>query len=42
MFVDDMARHISLMCRARGLAHDVRVRALEGIQSHDAVALIIG
>ncbi|MER5265103.1 GTP cyclohydrolase, FolE2/MptA family [Actinosynnema sp. NPDC002837] len=42
VFVEDMARDISLVCRARGLAHEVRVRNLESIHSHDAVALITG
>lgn len=42
VFVEDMARDISLTCRARGLAHAVRVRNLESIHSHDAVALITG
>ncbi|MGW4520189.1 GTP cyclohydrolase, FolE2/MptA family [Amycolatopsis sp. NPDC004378] len=42
VFVEDIARDISLACRARGLAHEVRVRNLESIHSHDAVALITG
>nr|BFE54978.1 GTP cyclohydrolase FolE2 [Saccharothrix mutabilis subsp. capreolus] len=42
VFVEDMARDISLACRARGLAHQVHVRNLESIHSHDAVAFIVG
>lgn len=42
VFVEDMARDISLACRARRLGHEVRVRNLESIHSHDAVALITG
>ncbi|WP_181785249.1 GTP cyclohydrolase I FolE2 [Streptomyces phytophilus] len=42
VFVEDMARDISQACRARGLAHSVRVRNLESIHSHDAVARVSG
>ncbi|WP_215449414.1 GTP cyclohydrolase I FolE2 [Streptomyces sp. ATCC 21386] len=42
VFVEDMARDVSLACRERGLEHAVRVRNLESIHSHDAVAHITG
>ncbi|TDC79164.1 GTP cyclohydrolase I FolE2 [Streptomyces hainanensis] len=42
VFVEDMARDISQACRERGLIHAVRVRNLESIHSHDAVAYISG
>lgn len=42
VFVEDMAREVSLACRVRGLMHEVRVRNLESIHSHDAMALVIG
>ena len=42
MFVEDMARDISRACRERGLIHTVRVRNLESIHSHDAVAYVSG
>ncbi|MFK0279859.1 GTP cyclohydrolase I FolE2 [Streptomyces sp. NPDC090499] len=42
VFVEDMARDVSRACRDRGLAHSVRVRNLESIHSHDAVAHISG
>ncbi|MFJ5884359.1 GTP cyclohydrolase I FolE2 [Kitasatospora cineracea] len=42
VFVEDMARDISLACRDRGFAHSVSVRNLESIHSHDAIARIIG
>jgi GTP cyclohydrolase I len=40
VFVEDMARDVSLACHDRGLVHSVRVRNLESIHSHDAVARI--
>lgn len=40
VFVEDMARDVSQACRDRGLVHSVRVRNLESIHSHDAVARI--
>ncbi|MFD8386996.1 GTP cyclohydrolase I FolE2 [Streptomyces sp. NPDC059679] len=42
VFVEDIARNVSETCRNRGLIHTVRVRNLESIHSHDAVALITG
>lgn len=42
VFVEDMARSISLTCRARGLHHRVRIHNLESIHSHDAVAYLYG
>ncbi|MFI9812282.1 GTP cyclohydrolase I FolE2 [Saccharothrix variisporea] len=42
VFVEDMAREISVACRSRGLVHRVHVRNLESIHSHDAVALVVG
>jgi GTP cyclohydrolase I len=41
-FVEDIARDVSLTCRERGLIHAVRVRNLESIHSHDAVAYVSG
>ncbi|KOG91755.1 GTP cyclohydrolase, FolE2/MptA family [Streptomyces varsoviensis] len=41
-FVEDMAREVSAVCRAQRLRHTVRVRNLESIHSHDAVASIRG
>lgn len=40
VFVEDMARDVSLACHDRGLVHSVRVLNLESIHSHDAVARI--
>lgn len=42
VFVEDMARDVSRLCRSRDLRHEVRVRNLESIHSHDAVARITG
>ncbi|WP_371773284.1 GTP cyclohydrolase I FolE2 [Streptomyces sp. NBC_01438] len=42
VFVEDMARDVSLACRDRGLRHSVRIRNLESIHSHDAVARVAG
>ncbi|MCZ4100779.1 GTP cyclohydrolase I FolE2 [Streptomyces sp. H39-C1] len=42
VFVEDMARDLSLVCRDRGLVHSVSIRNLESIHSHDAVAHIAG
>jgi GTP cyclohydrolase IB len=42
VFVEDMARIISSACRQRGLRHSVRIRNLESIHSHDAVAYLSG
>lgn len=38
VFVEDMARELSLKCRDRALPHRVHIRNLESIHSHDAVA----
>jgi GTP cyclohydrolase I len=40
MFAEDLVRDLSLTCRDRGVAHSVRVRTLESIHSHDAVASV--
>ena len=40
VFVEDMARDVSLACHGQGLVHSVRVRNLESIHSHDAVARV--
>ncbi|MGW0902948.1 GTP cyclohydrolase, FolE2/MptA family [Streptomyces sp. NPDC002853] len=40
VFVEDMARTISIACRERGLQHTVRIRNLESIHSHDAIAYV--
>lgn len=40
VFVEDMARTISSACHVRGLRHHVRIRNLESIHSHDAVAFL--
>lgn len=40
VFVEDMVRELSLVCRRRGLRHRVQARNLESIHSHDAVASI--
>jgi GTP cyclohydrolase IB len=40
VFVEDMARDLSLKCRQRGIPHDVAVRNIESIHSHDAVARV--
>lgn len=37
-FVEDIIRDISLACREKGLAHAIRVKNLESIHSHDAIA----
>ena len=42
VFVEDIAREVSLVCRERGLRYSVRVRNLESIHSHDAVAYVAG
>jgi GTP cyclohydrolase I len=42
VFVEDMARSVSAMCRARGLQHHVRIQNLESIHSHDAIAFLRG
>lgn len=39
-FVEDIARDLSRRCRAHGVAHEVAVRNLESIHSHDAVAQV--
>lgn len=41
-FVEDIARDLSLACRVRGLSHNVSIRSLESIHSHDAVAYVSG
>lgn len=38
MFVEDMARDLSVACRQHGFEHAIRVRNFESIHSHDAVA----
>ncbi|WP_194892386.1 GTP cyclohydrolase I FolE2 [Catenulispora pinisilvae] len=38
VFVEDIAREISLRCRQRALPHRLYIRNLESIHSHDAVA----
>jgi GTP cyclohydrolase I len=38
VFVEDMARTIALVCQTRSLRHKVRIRNLESIHSHDAIA----
>ncbi|MEU9577226.1 GTP cyclohydrolase, FolE2/MptA family [Streptomyces chilikensis] len=40
VFVEDMVRAVSVECRGRGLRHSVKVRNLESIHSHDAVAFV--
>lgn len=42
VFVEDIARDLSVNCRRRGLRHMVRVRNLESIHSHDALAVVTG
>ncbi|MFF2819005.1 GTP cyclohydrolase I FolE2 [Kitasatospora cineracea] len=42
VFVEDMARDISLACREREFVHSVSVRNLESIHSHDAIARVSG
>ncbi|WLW55209.1 GTP cyclohydrolase I FolE2 [Streptomyces sp. YU58] len=42
VFVEDIAREVSHVCRERGLRHSVRVRNLESIHSHDAIAYVAG
>ncbi|MEV2255701.1 GTP cyclohydrolase I FolE2 [Streptomyces sp. NPDC050147] len=42
VFVEDMARTVSVACRDRGLRHAVHIRNLESIHSHDAIAYIAG
>ncbi|HEY9290008.1 MAG TPA: GTP cyclohydrolase I FolE2 [Microlunatus sp.] len=39
-FVEDMARDLSLGCRSRGVGHEIQVRNLESIHSHDAIATV--
>jgi GTP cyclohydrolase I len=39
-FVEDMARDLSAACRNLGVPHEVVVRNLESIHSHDAVAAV--
>lgn len=39
-FVEDMARDLSMACRGLGHGHAIRVRNLESIHSHDAVAQV--
>lgn len=40
VFVEDMARDIAADCEGRGLRYKVRIRNLESIHSHDAVATL--
>ncbi|MFD6475674.1 GTP cyclohydrolase I FolE2 [Streptomyces anulatus] len=42
VFVEDMARTVSVACRDRGLRHSVSIRNLESIHSHDAIAYVAG
>ncbi|MFF2352684.1 GTP cyclohydrolase I FolE2 [Kitasatospora sp. NPDC058115] len=42
LFVEDMARDVSVACRERGIVHLVTVRNLESIHSHDAIARVSG
>ncbi len=42
VFVEDMARGLSSICRDRGLSHTVSIRNLESIHSHDAIAQVAG
>ncbi|MGW0927583.1 GTP cyclohydrolase, FolE2/MptA family [Streptomyces sp. NPDC002644] len=42
VFVEDMARTVSAECRRMGLRHQVKVRNLESIHSHDAIAFVSG
>ncbi|MFC4034615.1 GTP cyclohydrolase I FolE2 [Streptomyces polygonati] len=42
VFVEDMARGLSIACRDRGLSHTVSIRNLESIHSHDAIAQVFG
>jgi len=39
-FAEDIARDLSQQCRAQGLPHQVKVRNIESIHSHDAVAVV--
>ncbi len=39
-FVEDVARDLSGECRRRAIAHEVAIRSIESIHSHDAVARI--
>ncbi|MFF1548339.1 GTP cyclohydrolase I FolE2 [Streptomyces sp. NPDC058291] len=38
VFVEDIIRDISLVCREKGLKHAIRAKNLESIHSHDAIA----
>jgi GTP cyclohydrolase IB len=40
VFVEDISRDLSLECRQRRIPHDVAVRSIESIHSHDAVARV--
>lgn len=42
VFVEDIARTVSAKCRRMGLRHQVKVRNLESIHSHDAIAFVSG
>lgn len=39
-FVEDMVRDVSIACRRLGLRHRVKIKNIESIHSHDAVAVI--
>ncbi|MCC9739410.1 GTP cyclohydrolase I FolE2 [Streptomyces sp. MNU89] len=38
VFVEDIIRDVSLVCRKKGLSHAIRAKNLESIHSHDAIA----
>lgn len=40
VFVEDMVRRVTTVCRERRLTHTVQVKNLESIHSHDAIASI--
>ncbi|WP_405625024.1 GTP cyclohydrolase, FolE2/MptA family [Streptomyces sp. NBC_01396] len=40
VFVEDIIRNISLICREKGLRHTVKAKNLESIHSHDAIATL--
>lgn len=42
VFVEDIVRNVSDVCRRRNLRHTVAVRNIESIHSHDAIARISG
>lgn len=38
MFIEDIIRELSVVCRDRGLPHTIEARNLESIHSHDAIS----